>query len=157
MALWRRQFLFQDMFKSSRIFLQDKFWNLLPYLILIITINNNNNNNNNNNIVNINNKLKQYKINWRQHIQRMDDNRLPKKIKLQTWRENKHRKTINEVGRWFPGGSNRSRGLRLIVHHDDADYTNYANIAPVLFTFHPGKYIWCFSFKQMKILKYKYQ
>ena len=59
--------------------MQDKFWNLLPYLILIITINNNNNNNNNN-IVNINNKLKQYKINWRQHIQRMDDNRLSKNI-----------------------------------------------------------------------------
>ena len=34
---------------------------------------------------NINDKLTQYKINWREHIQRMDDNRLPKKkIKLQT-------------------------------------------------------------------------
>ena len=31
-------------------------------------------------IFNINNKLTQYKINWRKHIQRMDDNRLPKKI-----------------------------------------------------------------------------
>jgi hypothetical protein len=31
-------------------------------------------------IYNINNKLKQYKINWREHIQRMDGNRLPKTI-----------------------------------------------------------------------------
>ena len=30
-------------------------------------------------IFNINDKLTQYKINWREHIQRMDDNRLPKK------------------------------------------------------------------------------
>ena len=30
-------------------------------------------------IFNINDKLTQYKINWRKHIQRMDDNRLPKK------------------------------------------------------------------------------
>jgi len=30
-------------------------------------------------IFNINNKLTQYKINWRGHIQRMDDNRLSKK------------------------------------------------------------------------------
>ena len=30
--------------------------------------------------VNINDKLTQYKINWREHIQIMDDNRLPKKI-----------------------------------------------------------------------------
>jgi hypothetical protein len=29
---------------------------------------------------NINDKLAQYKVNWREHIQRMDDNRLPKKI-----------------------------------------------------------------------------
>ena len=31
-------------------------------------------------IFNINDKLTQYKINWRERIQRMDDNRLPKKI-----------------------------------------------------------------------------
>ena len=31
-------------------------------------------------IFNINDKLTQYKINWREHIQRIDDNRLPKKI-----------------------------------------------------------------------------
>ena len=30
-------------------------------------------------IFNINEKLTQYKINWREHIQSMDDNRLPKK------------------------------------------------------------------------------
>ena len=30
-------------------------------------------------IFNINDKLTQYKINWREHIQRIDDNRLPKK------------------------------------------------------------------------------
>ena len=29
-------------------------------------------------IFNINDKLTQYKINWREHLQRMDDNRLPK-------------------------------------------------------------------------------
>ena len=31
-------------------------------------------------ILNINDKLTQYKINWREHIQRLDENRLPKKI-----------------------------------------------------------------------------
>ena len=30
-------------------------------------------------IFNINDKLTQFKINWREHIQRVDDNRLPKK------------------------------------------------------------------------------
>ena len=35
----------------------------------------------------INDKLTQYKINWREHIQRMDDNKLPKKFKLQTQRK----------------------------------------------------------------------
>ena len=30
-------------------------------------------------ILKINEKLTQYRINWREHIQRMDDNRLPKK------------------------------------------------------------------------------
>ena len=34
-------------------------------------------------IFNINDKLTQYKINWREHIQRMDDNRI-KKNELQT-------------------------------------------------------------------------
>ena len=29
-------------------------------------------------IFNINDKLTQYKINWREHIQRMDDSRVPK-------------------------------------------------------------------------------
>ena len=70
-------------------------------------------------IFNINDKLTQYEMNWRGHIQRMD-NRLPKKkIKLQTWRKKKYRKTKNEMGRWFPGGRNRPRGLRLIVDDDD--------------------------------------
>ena len=32
---------------------------------------------------NINDKLRQYQLNWREHIQSIDDNRLPKK-KLQT-------------------------------------------------------------------------
>ena len=31
-------------------------------------------------IFNINDKLTQYKINWREHIQRMDGNRLQKKL-----------------------------------------------------------------------------
>ena len=35
-------------------------------------------------IFNINDNFTQYKINWMKHIQRMDDNRLPKKIKLQS-------------------------------------------------------------------------
>jgi hypothetical protein len=35
-------------------------------------------------IFNIKEKLTQNKINWREHIQRIDDNRVPKKIKLQT-------------------------------------------------------------------------
>ena len=35
-------------------------------------------------IFNINDKLTQYKINWRKHIQRMDDNRLLKKFKFLT-------------------------------------------------------------------------
>ena len=35
-------------------------------------------------IFNINDKLTQYKTNCREYIQRMDDNRLQKKIKLQT-------------------------------------------------------------------------
>ena len=69
-------------------------------------------------IFNINEKLKQYKINLREHIQRMDDNRLPKK-KLETWREKKYKKTTNEMGRWFQGGRNRPRGLSLIVVDDD--------------------------------------
>jgi hypothetical protein len=30
-------------------------------------------------IFNMNDKLTEYKINWKEHIQRMDDNRLPKK------------------------------------------------------------------------------
>jgi hypothetical protein len=33
-------------------------------------------------IFNINDKLMQYKIHWREHIQRMDDNRLPKKVQI---------------------------------------------------------------------------
>ena len=51
----------------------------------------------------------------------MDDNRLPKKIKLQTWREKKYRKATNEMGRWFQEGRNRTRGLSLIVDDDDDD------------------------------------
>ena len=44
-------------------------------------------------------KLMQYKINWREHIQRMDDNRLHKNLILQSRRENKYRETTNEMGR----------------------------------------------------------
>ena len=32
--------------------------------------------------------------------------------------ETKYRKATNEMGRWFPGGRNRPRGLRLIVYDD---------------------------------------
>ena len=49
----------------------------------------------------------------------MDDDRLPKKIKLQTWSEKKYRKITNEMGRWFPGGRNRPRGLSLTDDDDD--------------------------------------
>ena len=35
-------------------------------------------------IFNINDKLTQYKINWREHMQIMDDCKLPKTFKLQT-------------------------------------------------------------------------
>ena len=83
-------------------------------------------------IFNIINKLTQYKINWREHIQRMDENRLPKKInKLQTWREKKYRKTTNEMGRRFPGGRNRSRGLSLIDDDDDDDEEELGNRARI--------------------------
>ena len=47
-------------------------------------------------IININDKLMQYKIHWREHIQRMDNIR---NVKLQTRRETKYRKTTNEKGR----------------------------------------------------------
>ena len=50
-------------------------------------------------IFNINDKLTQFKINWREHIQRMDDSKLPKKFKLQTRRDKIYRKTIKEMGR----------------------------------------------------------
>ena len=35
-------------------------------------------------ILNINDKIKKCKINWWEHVQRIDDKRQPKKIKLQT-------------------------------------------------------------------------
>ena len=67
-----------------------------------------------------NNKLTEYKINWREHIQRMHGIRIPIFFKLQTWR--KYRKTTNEMGRRFPGGWNSPRGLSLIVDDDDDDH-----------------------------------
>ena len=96
-------------------------------------------------IFNINDKLTQYKINCREHIQRIDDNRLPKKFKLQTWREKKDRKATNEMGRWFQGGRNSPRGyvvkiywnvdndvdiytLSLIVDDDDDDDENWRKL-----------------------------
>ena len=54
-------------------------------------------------IFNINDKLTQYKINWREHIQRMDDNRLPKTFKLLTWSEKKYRKTTKQDGQIISG------------------------------------------------------
>ena len=48
---------------------------------------------------------------WQQNTQNI--------FKLQTWREKKYIKITNEMGRWFPGGRNRPRGLSLIV--DDGD------------------------------------
>ena len=50
-------------------------------------------------IFNINEKLTRYKINWREHTQRMDDNRLPKKTLNYTPEgRKKYRKTTNEMG-----------------------------------------------------------
>ena len=71
----------------------------------------------------------------------MDDNRLPKKNKLQTWREKKYRKTTNEMGKWFPGGRNRPRGLSLIVvvDNDDDDYYNY-------YYYYYYYYVYCIMF-----------
>jgi len=42
----------------------------------------------------------------------------PKNFKLQTRRQKKYRKTTSEMGRLFPGGRNRPRGLSLIVDDD---------------------------------------
>ena len=36
----------------------------------------------------------------------------------------KYRKTTNDMGRWFPGGRNRPRGLSLIDDDDDNDDDN---------------------------------
>ena len=50
-------------------------------------------------IFNINDELTQYKINWREHIQRSTTDYPKKKIKLQTRRNKKCRNTTNEMGR----------------------------------------------------------
>ena len=68
-------------------------------------------------IFNINDKLTRYKINWNIYKEWMTTD-YPKKFKLQTWREKKYRKTTNKMGRWFLGGRNRPRGLRLIVYDE---------------------------------------
>ena len=71
----------------------------------------------NSDIFNINDKLTQYKINWRKHIQRMDDNRLPQKnLNYKPEGRRNIGNTSNEMGRWFPGGRNRPRGLSFIVN-----------------------------------------
>ena len=66
-------------------------------------------------IFNINDKLTHYKINWREHVQRMDDNRLPK-INLNYKPEGR----IN-IGRpqtrWEDDF--REEGTSLIVDDDD--------------------------------------
>ena len=49
-------------------------------------------------IFNINDKSTQYKINWREHIQIMD-NRLLKKKNTNLKGEKKYRKTPNEMGK----------------------------------------------------------
>ena len=51
----------------------------------------------------------------------------PKKFKLQTWRENKYRKTTNEMGRWFPGGRKRPRSL--VVDDDVRVHVNVIHFA----------------------------
>ena len=69
-------------------------------------------------IFNINDKLTQYKINWREHIQRMDDNRLLKKKTLNCKPEG-----IINIGRpltrWEDDfreeGRNRLRGLSPLM------------------------------------------
>ena len=69
-------------------------------------------------IFNINDKLTQYKINWREHIQRMDDNRLPKTNGIR--REKNYRKTPNEIKNNF---REEGTGLSLLVDDDYAIYT----------------------------------
>ena len=67
-------------------------------------------------IFNINGKLTQYKINWRVHIQRMDENRLPKK---NNYKPEGRRNIGRRLGDDFrEGGRNRPRGLSLIVDDD---------------------------------------
>ena len=49
-------------------------------------------------IFNINDKVTQYKINWREHIQRMDDNRLPQNNL--NYKPEKRRNTGRPQTRW---------------------------------------------------------
>ena len=87
----------------------------------------------------------QYKINLGEHIQKMGDNRLKKKIKLQTWREKKYRKTANETGRSFPGGRNRPSSRSLIddvtshplqvFHPSQSHFLYYKLIISLIFRF----------------------
>ena len=78
-------------------------------------------------IFNINDKLRQCKIDWRELIQRMDDNRLPKEILnyKPEGRRNMGRPQTRWGGDLFPGGRNRASGLSLIV--DDDDNNNWYN------------------------------
>ena len=63
------------------------------------------------NIFNINDKLTQYKINWREYIQRMNDNRLPKIIL--NYKPEGRRNIGRPQTRW--GDDLRKEGTGLIV------------------------------------------
>ena len=68
-------------------------------------------------IFNINDKLTQYKINWREHIQRMDDNRLPKK-KLD-YKSEGRRNIGRPQTRWGHDFRVEGTGLSLIDDDDN--------------------------------------
>ena len=61
-------------------------------------------------IFNINDKLMQYKINWREHIQRMDDNRLPKNFKITNLKREKTQEDHKRDGKMIFGRKEQAKG-----------------------------------------------
>jgi hypothetical protein len=79
---------------------------------------------------NINDKLTQYKINWREHIRRMDDNRLPKR-NLNYIPKGRRNMQYGKKYTRFSGGRNRPRGLSLLV---DDFYLPRNLVLPIMLT-----------------------